>query len=77
MDHEEGAKRSSRHESEQTNAIYRAVLDAAPAATFIIGGDGAIIRVNREAESLFGYEEEELVGQPVDMLVPEQLRASH
>jgi PAS domain S-box-containing protein len=54
---------------------YRAVLDAAPAALLIVRSDGGILRVNGEAQRLFGYDEAELLGQSIEVLVPERLRA--
>jgi PAS domain S-box-containing protein len=39
--------------------------------------DGKIVLVNREIERLFGYSREELLGKPVDMLVPERFRGPH
>jgi PAS domain S-box-containing protein len=43
----------------------------------MIDADGRIVLVNREIERLFGYSREELLGKPVDLLVPEQFRTLH
>ncbi len=43
----------------------------------VVDGDGRIVLVNTEAEKLFGYEAAELVGQPVEMLMPERYRERH
>jgi PAS domain S-box-containing protein len=56
---------------------FRALLDTAPDAMVIVGNDGRIRLVNRQLEAMFGYEREELVGQPVELLVPERLREVH
>jgi PAS domain S-box-containing protein len=53
------------------------VFEAAPDAIFAVDADGVMRLVNRQAEVLFGYERDELVGQPFDMLVSEQTRGSH
>ena len=53
------------------------LLEAVPDATILTGLDGRIAFVNHSAETLFGYERAELVGQPVEVLVPEELRAHH
>jgi PAS domain S-box-containing protein len=53
------------------------LVDSAPDALILVGPDGGIRLVNRRAEELFGYERSELVGQPVDLLVPEHFRAAH
>jgi PAS domain S-box-containing protein len=46
------------------------LLDAAPDAMLAIDEDGRIVLVNAQAERLFGYRREELVGRPVELLVP-------
>jgi PAS domain S-box-containing protein len=46
-----------------------ALLDAAPIAVLAIDADGLIVLVNTEAERLFGYRREELIGQPVEPLI--------
>ncbi len=43
----------------------------------IVGGDGRITLVNAKAEEWFGYRREELLDQPLELLVPERLRAQH
>ncbi len=48
-----------------------------PDAIVMVGLDGRVVRVNRQAESLSGYSREELVGMAVEELVPEALRAGH
>ena len=60
--------------SEET---YRALLDAAPDAIVAVEGAGRIVLANRQAESLFGYRRDELLGQPVEILVPGTVRAAH
>ena len=46
------------------------VLEAALDAMVVMGTDGRIVRVNTQAERLFGYSEEELLGQRPDLLMP-------
>jgi PAS domain S-box-containing protein len=58
-------------------AKYRGVIDAAPDAIVIVTREGAIDLVNRQAELLFGYGRGELLGQPVELLIPERYRARH
>src|SRR3954451_18394778 len=55
-------------------AALRAVLEGLPDATVASGRDGRIVFVNAHAEALFGYEHDELLGQPVQVLWPERLR---
>jgi PAS domain S-box-containing protein len=54
-----------------------AVLDAAPNAVIMVGADGLMNLVNTQTEKLFGYAREELLGQPIEMLIPERLRLHH
>jgi PAS domain S-box-containing protein len=55
----------------------RGILDSAPDAMVITDTQGHIVLLNGETERLFGYPREELLGQPIEMLVPERFRASH
>jgi PAS domain S-box-containing protein len=50
------------------------VLEAAPDAIVVMGADGKIVRINTQAEEMFGYSEEELVGQKPDLLMPPRRR---
>ncbi len=59
------------------DARLRGLLEAAPDAMVIVGRDGCIELVNGQTELLFGYNRDELIGQPVEILVPERYRAAH
>jgi PAS domain S-box-containing protein len=56
---------------------FRGLLEAAPDAMVIVGADGRIALVNRQAERLFGYTRDELHAQPVEILVPERFQPHH
>lgn len=62
---------------DQHERHFQGFLEAAPDAVVIIDGDGVIARVNGQTEKLFGYQREELVGRPLEMLMPERYRGSH
>jgi PAS domain S-box-containing protein len=56
---------------------YRSLLEAAPDAMIVSDRYGDILLVNAETERMFGYARGELLGQPIDMLVPERFRGHH
>lgn len=56
---------------------FRATIDSAPTAMVMIDADGAIVLVNDQTERLFGYAREELLGRPVENLLPQRFRVGH
>src|SRR5271165_562355 len=56
---------------------FRLVVEAAPNAMVMIDPDGRIVMVNTQAERVFGYARGEMLGQPVEVLVPERFRGHH
>lgn len=56
---------------------FRELLEAAPDAVVKVDRGGKIVLMNRATESLFGYTREELIGQPIEILVPVALREDH
>lgn len=56
---------------------YRAVFEAAPDGIMVVDQDGLIQDLNPAVESLFGYAREELLGEKVEMLLPESFRKTH
>lgn len=65
---------SARKRAEQQ---LRLVVDAVPNAMLLVDASGRITFVNQNAEALFGYTRDELIGQPLEMLVPERVRKAH
>ncbi len=66
-------------ETEREAALehVRLVVEAAPNAMLMADSHGRITLVNSQVERLFGYAREDLLNQPVEMLVPERYRAAH
>src|SRR5579863_3716899 len=56
---------------------FRLVVEAAPNAMVMVDGEGLIALVNTKTEQVFGYQRAELLGRPVEMLVPERFRRHH
>lgn len=53
------------------------LLESLPDAVVAVGQNGIIVQVNAQAQALFGYEREELIGQSVEKLIPESFRHQH
>src|SRR5918995_933579 len=68
------AHRQPDDELRKSEARYRTVLDAAFDAIVTITPDGIVRWFNRGAERIFGYRAEEVIGQPVTLLMPERYR---
>jgi PAS domain S-box-containing protein len=64
-------------QAQATEAKFRGLLEAAPDAMIILRADKSISLVNRQLERMFGYEREELLGEPIEILVPERFRGAH
>ena len=57
--------------------LFTGLLEGAPDAMLCLDGDGRIVLVNAQAERLFGYQRDELEGEPVETLVPDDAKAAH
>ena len=71
------ARQSAERALRDSEARFRGLLDSAPDAIVIAGERGEVVLVNAQTEALFGYPREELIGRPVEMLLPERLGAAH
>lgn len=58
-------------------SIIARAFDYVPSAVLIVDDDGLLYFVNQQIEVLFGYERAEVIGKPVDIFVPEDLRDRH
>jgi len=57
--------------------VFKKIFECAPDAIVVTDSQGRIVRINAQTEKLFGYSPDELLGQPVEVLVPERLRSVH
>lgn len=64
-------------ETEWFDGAGSALFESAPDAMVIADANGRIVRVNALAETLFGWTRTELIGQPIEALLPERLRHAH
>lgn len=64
-------------EHQRTEKRFQELMEAAPDAHVIVNKTGEIVLVNSQTEKLFGYGRHELIGQPIEILVPERLRGNH
>jgi PAS domain S-box-containing protein len=63
---------------QQRNAEnFRGLLESAPDAMVIVNDTGTIILINSQTEKLFGYQRQELLGQPVELLLPKRILHQH
>ncbi len=68
------AQRERLHETEQ---FFRSVLELAPDGLMVVDPNGVIRLASARCEPLFGYTRDEIIGQPVEMLVPQEVSPTH
>ena len=72
-----GVQKAAEEALRRSEATSRAFLESASESIVITNAAGAIVRVNDKAEKMFGYERAELIGQPVEVLIPRRVREAH
>ncbi|WP_201391355.1 PAS domain S-box protein [Ktedonobacter sp. SOSP1-85] len=60
-----------------TMATLRDLLRLSPDALIVVSHEGSIVFANKQMVALFGYRQEELIGQPLECLLPERFRTAH
>ncbi|PSJ17363.1 PAS domain-containing sensor histidine kinase [Nitrosomonas supralitoralis] len=70
-------RRQAEADARSSEARYRGLLESAPDGIVIADEDGHITMANVQAEKWFGYTQNELIGQPIEKLIPERFRATH
>ena len=72
-----GMQKAAEEALRRSEATSRAFLESASESIVITSAAGAIVRINDKAEKMFGYERAELIGQPVEVLIPRRAREAH
>jgi len=62
---------------EEADEVLSVILNAAPVGFVLVDSKGKIKHFNKESEHLFGFSRDELIGKPVETLLPEQIRDHH
>jgi PAS domain S-box-containing protein len=65
------------HRIEESQQRFRTLLESAPDAMVIIDAAGEIVMVNRRMEEVFGYSRNEIIGQPIEKLMPQRFSEQH
>jgi PAS domain S-box-containing protein len=70
-------ERDLAREQERDAELLRAMFESTPIPLIMVSEDGTIVLVNNESTKHFGYDATELIGKPVDVLMPERFRSGH
>ena len=64
-------------ERKQADAMFRVAVESSPGAMVMADAEGKVVMVNAETERMFGYARGELIGKPIEMLIPKKFRDAH
>lgn len=70
-------RKKAQEATRNSETLLERIFESAPDASVILNAKGEIVRVNQQVETLFGYTKEELVGQSLEILLPERYRTLH
>ena len=73
----EESLRSDISKTDESDVFFRHLLESAPDAMVIVDDQGLISLVNRQASLMFGFPRREMLGQTIELLLPESVRNSH
>lgn len=59
------------------DAVLHGFFESVPDAVVVVDADGRIVRANAQVQAMFGYRREDLIGEPVEILLPERYRGKH
>ena len=68
---------SDKLQADESEAYFRILLESAPDAMIIVDDSGEIAIVNGQAERMFGYDRKNMIGNKIEMLLPDRARKSH
>ena len=64
-------------DTQRALSLFQKIWDSAPDAMTIVDQEGRIVLVNARLEQMFGFRREELLGAPIDLLIPARVRKKH
>lgn len=64
-------------EHKRAEELFRLVVESVPNGLLMIDRHGTIVLANSQTEKMFGYDRQDLLGQPLEMLIPERYRGQH
>ncbi|SER45928.1 PAS domain S-box-containing protein [Nitrosomonas sp. Nm51] len=70
-------RRQAEAKAQASEERYRGLLESAPDAIVIANSKGRVTMANAQTEKWFGYNRDDLIGQPIEKLVPDRFRAAH
>jgi PAS domain S-box-containing protein len=70
-------RKTLERELRENEALFKGLFDYSPNAVLAVDRQGAIVLANRQFEEMFGYRQVDIIGKPLDILLPEKTRRAH